>query len=108
MPSIEIRVQNKKATLKNRMQEPIICSNSDYELVFDFDKEWDAHEWKRVRLVSDGYDGRVVETQVGNTNKCKLPPVHRATYIDIGVYVDGYERSTTPLHIECKQSILCE
>ncbi len=108
MPEIEIRVQNKKATLKSKQQESIICCNSDYELVFEFDEEWSSHEWKRVRCVSDGYNGRVAETQVGPTNRCMLPAVHNATYIDIGVYVDGGIRTSTPLQLTCEKPILCE
>lgn len=75
---------------------------------FHFDAEWNAHEWKRVRFVSDGYDGRIVETQVGSDNTCDLPPVHKASYIDVGVYVDDRIRTTTPLRLTCIPSILCE
>lgn len=108
MHDINIRIQNKKATLGKGTQDEIVCCNSDYRLVFEFDDEWDAHEWKRVRLVSDGYHGRTVTLDVGSDNTVMLPPVHKATYIDIGVYVDNEIRTTTPVRITCTPSILCE
>lgn len=106
---IPIRRQNKHATLANKQQGAIVCGNSDYELVFEFDEEWAAHEWKRVCCVSDGYHGRIVEAQVGTTNRCSLPLVHGATYIDIGVYMaDVYyaaNRLTTEQYDELIQLI---
>ena len=108
MPDIKIRIQNKKASLERGMEAEIVCCNSDYRLVFNFDAEWNAHEWKRVRFVSDGYDGRVVESQVGSDNTCLLPPVQKASFIDVGVYVDDQIRTSTPLRLNCIQSILCE
>lgn len=108
MPEIQIRVQNKKATLKAPKAESIVCCNSDYELVFQFDAEWNAHEWKRVRLVSDGYDGRIVDVDVGPTNRVAIPPMFKATFLDIGVYVNGAIRTTTPVRLTCESSILCE
>lgn len=108
MPDIKIRIQNKKASLEKGMEAEIVCCNSDYKLVFNFDAEWKAHEWKRVRFISDGYDGRVVESQVGSDNTCDLPPVQKASYIDVGVYVDDQIRTSTPLRLKCIPSILCE
>ena len=108
MPDINIRIQNKKAAIGKGTNDEIVCCNSDYNLVFVFDDEWSAHEWKRVRLISDGYHGRIVDTQVGPANTCPLPPVHKASYIDVGVYVDDEIRTTTPVRLTCIPSILCE
>jgi len=108
MPNIKIRIQNKKASLEKATDAEVVCCNSDYKLVFNFDAEWNAHAWKRVRFISDGYDGRIVESQVGSDNTCDLPPVQKATYIDVGVYVDDQIRTSTPLRLYCIKSILCE
>ena len=51
MPNISITVKNKVARADRVI---IVCDNSDYTAVFDFDDEWSAYDTKTARVVSCG------------------------------------------------------
>ena len=51
MPNISITVKNKVARADRVI---IVCDNSDYTAVFDFDDEWSAYDTKTARFVSCG------------------------------------------------------
>lgn len=44
MPTIDIIIRNKTASAVN--PPCIVCGNSDYNVKFDFDEEWQAHNNK--------------------------------------------------------------
>lgn len=44
MPTIDIIIRNKTASAVN--PPCIVCGNSDYNVKFDFDDEWQAHNSK--------------------------------------------------------------
>ncbi len=80
MPIINISVKNKIAQSENN--EFIVCNNSDYELLFDFDNEWEKYESKTATVtLSDGtYIAVLFEGNI-----CKLPPLPNTTFCMIGV-----------------------
>lgn len=98
MPIINIRVQNKIA------RSPvghIVCGNTDYQILFDFDAEWDAYENKTARFVWNGH----IEDVEFSGNACKVPAILGATSCAVGVYA-GDLNTTTPALVVCRESIL--
>lgn len=97
----QINVANKVATHLKRCGA-VVCGNTDYEVEFVFDSEWDAHETKTARFV---YNGRFIDVEFQGTT-CPMPAVHRAEVVHVGVYA-GDLCTTTPAAIPCQKSILC-
>ena len=99
MPNISITVKNKVAKADRVI---IVCGNSDYTAVFDFDDEWSAYETKTARFVYCGTYTDVVFTG----NECPIPVIQDARSLSVGVYA-GDLHTTTPAYISCVPSILC-
>lgn len=83
MPNINITVREKIAhTITDAC---IVCGNSDYAVVFDFDAEWDAYEVKTARFIWGG-----TYTDVAFTgNECPVPVILDAVSVLVGVYAGG-------------------
>ena len=99
MPNIQINIKNKVARADRAI---IVCDNSDYTAVFDFDDEWSAYDTKTVRFVYCGTYTDVVVTG----NECPIPVIQDARSLYVGVYA-GDLHTTTPACISCVPSILC-
>ena len=92
--------------VKNRIAysptEKIICGNSDYSIVFQFDAEWDEYRAKTARFVfADKYIDVVFEGNV-----CPCPVLSNVLVVAVGVFA-GDLCTTTPALIGCLKSILC-
>lgn len=99
MPNIQINIKDKVARADRAI---IVCDNSDYTAVFDFDDEWSAYETKTARFVYGGTYTDVVFTG----NSCPIPEIHDSRSLSVGVYA-GDLHTTTPAYISCVPSILC-
>lgn len=99
MPNIQINIKNKVARADRAI---IVCDNSDYTAVFDFDDEWSAYETKTARFV---YCGTYTDA-VFTGNSCPIPEMHDTRSLTVGVYA-GDLHTTTPAYISCVPSILC-
>lgn len=99
MPIINIRVEDKIA---RSPMEHIVCGNTDYQILFDFDAEWDAYETKTARFVWNGHS----EDVEFSGNVCNVPAIVGATICAVGVYA-GDLHTTTPALVRCHKSILC-
>lgn len=100
MPDIYIKVRERIAqTTGNR---GIVCGNSDYTAVFDFDAEWNDYPQKTMRTVwRDTETGRLVHDDVlFEGNQAVMPPVWRTFQVAIGVYA-GDIRTTTAARVPC-------
>lgn len=99
MPNINITVREKIAhTISDTC---IVCGNSDYVVVFDFDAEWDAYEVKTARFIWGG-----TYTDVAFTgNECPVPVIPDAVSVLVGVYA-GDLHTTTAAAIGVRRSIL--
>lgn len=104
MPDIHITVRNRIAQAEGDPE--IVCGNSDYTAVFDFDAEWVAFPQKTMRTVwRDTETGRLVHTDTLFTgSSVALPPVWRTNQVLIGVYA-GNIRTTTAAWIPCTACI---
>ena len=100
MTEIHISVRNKIATASKRCHD-IICSNSDYEVVFTFDAEWDEHNEKTARFI---YGGLYTDVKFTG-NRCPVPIIMNTTRCHIGVYA-GNLKTTTDAIVDCRTSIL--
>lgn len=99
MPNINITVREKIAhTITDTC---IVCGNSDYVAVFDFDAEWDAYEVKTARFIWGG-----TYTDVAFTgNECPVPVILDAVSVLVGVYA-GDLHTTTAAAVGVRRSIL--
>ena len=101
MKTLHITVNNKVATYLRRDGD-IVCGNSDYQVQFTFDGEWDGYTQKTARFIWNGEYFDVDFT--GNT--CTVPIIMNAHLVTVGVYA-GQLSTTTAAVIGCKPSIIC-
>lgn len=102
MPNIKIMIRDKKAIGD---QSRIVCGNSDYSILFDFDAEWDEYDVKTARFVYAGMTGKYIDV-VFSGSTCKVPVLQDTIGVYVGVYA-GELHTTTPAWFECDKSILC-
>lgn len=99
MPTIDIIIRNKTASAVN--PPCIVCGNSDYNVKFDFDEEWQAHnnkigvfaynrcgEWQSEKVLFEG-------------DTCPVPALHGVRSVWIGVTA-GDVRTSTPADVPCR------
>lgn len=99
MPNINITVREKIAhTISDTC---IVCGNSDYVAIFDFDAEWDAYEVKTARFI---WGGTYTDVAFAG-NECPVPVIPDAVSVLVGVYA-GELRTTTAAAVEVRRSIL--
>lgn len=101
MKNLNISVVGKVAKYLQR-DGAIVCGNSDYQITFTFDAEWDAYSTKTARFV---WNGKYLD-QVFSGSICPVPIINDTTEVTVGVYA-GELSTTTPASIPCKRSILC-
>lgn len=97
--TINISVQNKVAMADGTIY---ICDNSDFLVEFDFDREWDAYEYKTAGFVH-GTDHTDV---LFAGNICRVPILTNINNFKIGVFA-GDLSTSTPAIVYAKPSILC-
>ena len=97
-----VDVVNKIATFQKRGGR-IVCGNSDYQIKFSFDREWDGYPEKTVRFL---YGGQFTDIDITG-DVCDVPIIHDTTEVEVGVYA-GNLKTTTSAVIGCYRSILCE
>ena len=99
MPTIDIIIRNKTASAVN--PPCIVCGNSDYNVKFNFDEEWQAHnnkigvfaynrcgEWQSEKVLFEG-------------DTCPVPALHGVRSVWIGVTA-GDVRTSTPADVPCR------
>ena len=100
MPNINITVREKIAhTIGN---PHIVCGNSDYIAVFDFDAEWDTYETKTARFI---WNGKYTDVVFAGS-ECPVPVILDAFGVLVGVYA-GDLHTTTAATVDTEKSILC-
>ena len=99
MPTIDIIIRNKTASAVN--PPCIVCGNSDYNVKFNFDEEWQAHS-NKIGVFAYNRDGEWQSEKVlfeGDT--CPVPPLHGVRSVWIGVTA-GDVRTSTPADVPCR------
>lgn len=104
MPDIQITVRNKIAQTQNAPE--IVCGNSDYTAIFDFDAEWSDYDAKTARFVwRDILTGRMrYKDTLFTGSNVSMPVVYGTYQVLIGVYA-GDIRTTTPAAVPCARCI---
>ena len=104
MPEISVKVREKIAQTQGTPE--IVCGNSDYAILFDFDSEWDGYDEKTARFVRcDLRTGKVVHTDVlFNGSTVVAPALYDTAAVAVGVYA-GDIHTTTPARIPCARCI---
>lgn len=77
-----------------------VCGNSDYDIQFEFDAEWESYDTKTARFCYNGNYTDVIFTG----DSCAMPVIQNAAYVTIGVYA-GDLHTTTPAYIPLLKSI---
>jgi len=98
---ISISIRDKIAKKTNDVV--YVCGNSDFVIHFDFDEEWNQHQAKTARFITD--DGQYVD-QVFTGNQCEVPVLSNTYRIYVGVFASNLH-TTTPAYVPAKKSILC-
>lgn len=104
MNYIDIQVSQRHATnvtYATTSKNPV-CGNADYVVRFTFDAEWDMHEHKTVRFVTEA--GYTEVLLVGN--ECPMPRFANVLWAEVGVYA-GELHTSSPAYIPLDRSILC-
>ena len=99
---LHVSIVDKVATFQKRDGD-IVCGNSDYELVFTFDSEWDEYPTKIARFI---WNGLHTDVKINADNTCPVPMLRNTAELTIGAYAEGIA-TTTPARIDCVRSILC-
>lgn len=106
MRDLHVIVSNKVATYLTR-DGNIVCGNSDYQIVFAFDAEWDSYSIKTARFVYHKDGQTKFKDMVFSGNTAAVPPLSGIQEVYVGVYA-GNLCTTTPARILCEKSILCD
>lgn len=101
---IVISVANRVATPPSNAV--IVCGNSEYNIVFDFDAEWQEENSKTARFVWFVKNKAYSKEIPFEGDTVAVPILSNANAVHVGVYA-GNLRTTTPAKIVCERSILC-
>ena len=101
---ISVKVREKIAQTQGTPE--VVCGNSDYVVVFDFDDEWSGYEVKTARFVwCDLKTGKVKHSDVVFSGDiCMAPVLYDTAAVAIGVYA-GDIHTTTPARVPCARCI---
>lgn len=104
MPNISVMVREKIAQTQGTPE--VVCGNSDYVVMFDFDDEWSGYEVKTARFVwCDLKTGKVKHSDVVfDGDICMAPVLYDTAAVAIGVYA-GDIHTTTPARVPCARCI---
>lgn len=82
-------------------EKPVVCGNSDYEIHFDFDEEWNGHEVKTAVFTVNGKSA----LKPFSGTVCKIPELNNTLILWVGVFAgtidDGTLSTSTPALIKC-------
>lgn len=101
MRDLHMTVYDKVAVYTSR-DGVIVCGNSDYRLIIEFDKDWDKITTRTARFIWNGQHKDVTFT--GDT--VSIPTVSNTKQLIVGIYADSI--CTTAVKIPCVLSVLCE
>ncbi len=102
MPEIHIKIREKQATLQEG--EHIVCGNSDYTVVFDFDEEWGETAVKAAVFAYQRGGERRYERVLFEGDVCPVPVLRGISFVNIGVEA-GNIRTTTAATVPCLRAV---
>lgn len=104
MPDVNVKIRNKIAQTQGTPE--VVCGNSDYTAIFDFDEEWAEYEEKTAHFVwRETKAGKMKHFDaVFSGTSVPIPVVYGTDLMLIGVYA-GDIRTTTPARVPCARCI---
>lgn len=99
---IAIEIRNKIARQTDKTV--YVCGNSDFEIVFSFDSDWDAYITKTARFIKDN---RTFTDVLFTGNICPVPILENTYQFQVGVFA-GNLSTTTKAVVSAKKSVLCD
>lgn len=99
---IIIGVTEKVAAL--RTPSTIVCGNSDYQITFTFDSEWNDYTAKTAEFKYWRNGERLKKEVVFEGSIVNVPILREIDEVEVGVYA-GNLRTTTPARIPCARCI---
>lgn len=99
---IIIGVTEKVAAL--RTPSTIVCGNSDYQITFTFDSEWNDYTAKTAEFKYWQNGERLKKEVVFEGSIVNVPILREIDEVEVGVYA-GNLRTTTPARIPCARCI---
>ncbi len=99
---IQIHITNKNAIVQGTPH--IVCGNSDYEIRFSFDTEWDAYTAKTVRFTYCQNGKQRCKDVLFEGDTVTVPALYGIYEVAVGVYA-GDIHTTTPARIPCAPCI---
>lgn len=99
---IQIHIADKIAAVQDAPL--IVCGNSDYEIRFSFDSEWDIYTAKTARFVYQTRGEMHSQDVVFEGDTVTVPPLYDVYEVAVGVYA-GDIHTTTPARIPCTTCI---
>ena len=108
---IKINIANKRPVVENDpilgKQPVIVCGNTDYQIQFAFDNEWDGFTAKTALFIwRQGGQLQTCEAPF-NGDTVNVPMLQGAHYVLVGVFA-GELHTTTSVKIECEYSVQCD
>lgn len=108
---IKINIANKRPAVESDpitgKPPVIVCGNTDYQIQFTFDKEWDSFTAKTALFVWR-QDGQLQTCEAPfNGDTVSVPMLQEAFYVHVGVFA-GELHTTTSAKIECEYSVKCD
>lgn len=100
---INVKVEDKIARNLDK-NKSIVCGNSNYEIAFQFDEEWQEYNEKTAIFICDG---ETLPPVVFQGDKCPVPILTNTYILSVGVTA-GDMHTTTDAIIKCRKSIRCK
>ena len=96
---IPVRIRNRRAEADPDFSA-VVCGNSDYEVRFDFDSEWDAFAQKTARFAFRRNGHAYAYDVPFSGDRCAVPVLRAVDLVSIGVQA-GSVRTSAPARIPC-------
>ena len=96
----EIHISVREGVAVQTDHTPYITGDGEYRVVFDLEKEWEAHPLRTARFQTEGSYVDVVF----RGNQCRVPVFTYARTLEVGIFA-GNLRTTTPARIFLREGI---
>ena len=96
----EIHISIREGVALQTDHTPYITGDGEYRVVFDLEKEWEAHPLRTARFQTEGSYVDVVF----RGNQCRVPVFTYARTLEVGIFA-GNLRTTTPARIFLREGI---
>lgn len=83
----------------------VVLDNSDYQIQFSFDAEWDAYSSKKAVFIWQAGEDHVAEFVSFTGNCAPMPKISESSYVLVGVTA-GDSLTSTAAKLPCRASVI--